>query len=653
MSTIRKPYTRSWLLTRQAVIGDGLDPATVPGVMTADGRGVVPLQLLLSPLKVRIPAWEPMPTPAIPGDPADPVHTCELWWESDDGIRLLDRFLIGPPPPDIPAFFEREISMLNLRSRSRVARVYYTVRNVGGQSTSLPVTITIDLEPPKLIAPTDMARFVVPPEPAINAQYLTDHQPTAFYIPVYNVAAPNDRIEFFLSNSPAPPLKLADGGSLVNFSTTPPTATLNSDAFRDLNNGPGYLFYRIYDEAGNFSTLSSGLPFVLSLGLPAPSIRPPIYNDELIKRNDARVDEGGGVFVRIDSYPGWSAAARHEVIVYWDDRPTTRRLVSQLPFDVDIPWTVLRGPSPVLAAQTVPVRYEIYGLNPVPTSSKSLSVNVNLTIAGQDHPNAPALLNPTLAPVEIVGRTGTNTLVDADRGYPVRVRVRLFDTPRVGDSLSLYWNGAGPVATYAVGAADSAGSWVFFSDVPWSVISGATAAVYAVHYTTTNGVNEQRSPVTNVNTQLVPLPAPLIQHTLTNGYLTCSSQTNPVNGVPWSMLKDGVRWLITPNPALRVGDMLKFVWQGFNENNWSTINTSVVVSRSLLWEPAHTVAGAIIVLNSFDTTLLPVRKYGSATGSYEVWRDGVKVGESLSGRVRVDLTYGTGRYCSANGIVSG
>ncbi|WP_231423694.1 hypothetical protein [Pseudomonas sp. Leaf59] len=645
MTIIVKPYSRrSGLTARIAVTSTGLDPLTVPGVNTADGRGVVAQNLLLAPLKLQIPAWQPIPDAV-----DDPMHTCEVWWESDDGVRLLDRFYVGAPPPDMPAFYEREISLLNLRSRTRVAHLYYSVRNGSGQTFSNPkVTITIDLERPTLLRPTDRLEFQVPPVPVLDEQYVLDHQPTVFKLPAYNIEAPGDRVEIYLSNSSTPPVAQADGGSPVNFGTVPRTATLNADAFRDLNNGQAYAFFRIFDEAGNFSEMSAGLPFVMGIGLPAPSIRPPAYDDRLIKRDDARA----GVFVRID-YPGWSAAAGHQVIVYWDDRPTNAQGVSRLPFEVEIPWPVLRGPKPALAAETVQVRYEVIGLNLSPTPSAPLAVNVNLTIAGQDHANAPALLNPTLAPVEVVGRTGTNLLVNDDRGYPIRVRVRLFDTPRPGDTLQLFWNGDGPVATYSVRAGDVAGSWVNFSDVPAAVLDSTTVTAHAVHYITSNGVNEQRSPVTTVNVRFVPLPAPVVQHTLTNGYLTCRSQTQPVNGVAWSMLANGVRWFIAAHTGLRVGDTIRFKWQGFNENNWSTQNSNVVFERSLRWEPEYAAAGTTIVVDAYDTALYPLRNFKSATGSYEVWRDGVKVGASAPGLVRVDLTYSTGCYCTPRGVVCG
>ena len=643
MTTTPKPHScRSGITMRSAPVAGGLDPLTVPGVNTADGRGVVAQDLLLAPLKLQIPSWQPEPS-----EPTDKEHTCEIWWDSADGPRLLDTFYVGVPPPAVPQFYEREIAMSDLRDGSRVAHLYYNVRSEGGQSFSDPkVTITIDLERPMLLRPNDTLAFQVPPAPVLDDQYRLDHQPTVFELPTYNIEAPGDRVEIYLSNSPLPPNTPADGESPVDFGTVPRTVTLDSDAFRRLNGGPAYVFFRIFDATGNYSDLSAGLPFVMGGGLPAPSIRPPAYDDQLIKRDDARA----GVFVRID-YPGWSATAGHQVIVYWDGRPTTVQAVTRMPLEVEIPWLVLRGNNAVLAAQTVQVSYEVMGLNPSPTMSAPLAVNIDLTIAGQDHLNAPALLNSTLAPVEVEGSTGTNLLVDKDRGNPIRVRVRLFATPQPGDVLHLFWNSQGPVATYTVKAGDAAGTWVNFSDVPATVLDGVALTAHMLHYITSNGVNEQRSPVTTLNTKFLPLPAPVIQHTLTNGYLTCRSQTKPVNGVEWSMLVDGVRWFIAANTNIRVDDIVKFKWQGFNENNWGTRNQNVVFEQSLTWEAAHAVAGVTVVMNAFDAALYPLRQFKSATGSYEVWRGGVKVGESSPAYVRIDLTYSTGCYCSPRGVV--
>ncbi|MGA9704156.1 hypothetical protein [Pseudomonas sp.] len=387
----------------------GLAPLTIAGVSTTDGRGVVPQTLLLAPLTVRIPMWEPTPAPG------DEPHILRLFWSSHDGVRLLATQTVTAPPPPVPAFHELTIQLADLRSATRIAQLYYTVNTEGGSNLMRPsIPITLDLEPPRLVSPTDTLRFVVPPVPALNNQYLLNNPRPAFYVPVYNIGAEGDRIEIYLSNSPNPAPGLAAAGtSLVDFTTSPWTVSLNGDAFRSLNDGPAYVFFKIFDATGNFSNRSIGLPFTVSLGA------------------------------------------------------------------------------------TVPI--------------------------------------PTIS-----------------------------------------------------------------------------------------------------------LPAPIVQHTRTGAsYLSCGS-------VPSVMA--GVSWLIRPVNTLQLGDEVRCVWQGYNDNNWFAPNTSVVFRRSLLWAPQHITAGAIVVVDSFDTTLRPLRDFRSAIFTYEVWRNGVKVGESLEGRVRVDLTYPTGGFCSPRGL---
>lgn len=387
----------------------GLAPLTIAGVSTTDRRGVVPQTLLLAPLPVRIPMWAPIP--AVGDDP----HILQLFWSSHDGVRLLATRAITAPPPPVPAFHELQIELADLRSATRVAQLYYIVTTEGGANRMEPsIPITLDLDLPRLVTPTDTLRFVVPPVPALDNQYLLNHPRPAFYVPVYNIGAAGDRIEIYLSNSPNPaPGLAAAGSSQVNFTTTPWTISLDGNAFRSLNDGPAYVFFKIFDLTGNFSVRSIGLPFNVSLGATVPT--------------------------------------------------------------------------------------------------------------------------PTIT-----------------------------------------------------------------------------------------------------------LPAPRVQHTLTNGYLNCSS-------VPSVMA--GVSWLISPVNTIQVGDEVRYIWQGYNENNWATPNLNVVFQRSLVWAQQHVTAGAIVVVDSFDTTLFPLRRFTSATFIYEVWRNGVRVGESLPGRVRVDLTYSTGCYCTPRGIV--
>ena len=389
----------------------GLAPLTIAGVNTTDGRGVVPQALLAVPMRVRIPMWQPLP--AVGDEP----HVVELFEDSVDGIRSLTRQTVTPPPPPIPSFHELEITVDQLRRTTRVARLYYVVTTEGGSNRMQPsIPITIDLNPPTWMLPTDALQFVVPPVPVMNAQYLQNNPRVAFNIPTYDIGVSGDRVEFYLSNQANPATGLAPaGGSLVDFTTTPWTGTLDAAAFRSLSDGTAYVFCKIFDATGNFSALSAGLPFVVGLG----------------------------------------------------------------------------------------------NVIPIPITS---------------------------------------------------------------------------------------------------------------------------------------FPAPRVLNTLTNGNLNCSSMPKAV---------DGVHWLIAADARIRVGDEVTFIWQGFNENNWGTVNPNVVFRRSIIWTAANISAGATVVVDSFETTLFPLRNRTSATGSYEVRRGGVLIGTSQPGRVRVDLTYSTGCYCTPRGIICG
>ncbi|WP_395607735.1 hypothetical protein [Pseudomonas sp. B22129] len=276
------------------------------------------------------------------------------------------------------------------------------------------IPLLLDFDPPRLLRPTDVLRFVVPPVPAVNAQYLLDNPQVKLYLPVYNIEAPFDECELFVSNSPNTPPGPASGRSLVDFSTTPRTVSLDAAAFRTLNDGTAYIFFRLFDETGNFmATWSVGLPFTVSLGATIPT----------------------------------------------------------------------------------------------------------------------------------------------------------------------------PVAT---------------------------------------------------------LPAPVVQHSLRNGYLTCSSTPTVMTGV---------RWLIAAHSDIRVNDQVRCVWQGFDKNNWAEPNANVVFRQTLTWGQANITTGAVVNVDSFNQTLFPLRNFASATFTYEVWRGGVKVADSLPGRVRVDLNYSSKCYCTPLGII--
>ena len=267
-----------------------LDPMDIPGVDPLDPNGLVPVSLTLAPLLVRIPMWLPAP------EPLDTPHRVQLLWERDGIERQADLKLIDAPPPPLPAFVPMHVPLAMLRERSGTVKLFYRVIDSEGQRSELDpkVTLTIDLESPELLRPDDQLSFVNPPVTGVDEAYVASNDPVRFNIPPYRGRERNDRIEMVLSNSPNPAAAAPDGDYVLVDVSDPLVCELPAAAFRRLNNGPAYIFYQVFDEAGNFSTRSAGLPFSLDLiagpdvPLPAPTIMPPAYDDNIIKRDDAR-----------------------------------------------------------------------------------------------------------------------------------------------------------------------------------------------------------------------------------------------------------------------------------------------------------------------------------------------------------------------------
>ncbi|MFW8695245.1 hypothetical protein, partial [Mesorhizobium japonicum] len=92
-----------------------------------------------------------------------------------------------------------------------------------------------------------------------------------------------------------------------------------------------------------------------------------------------------------------------EVLLDWDGSVLPPQDVdpANFPCVIPVPWSALtaKGLGPVNARVTYRVRTR--GVDSKP--SMETLVSVNLTGAGQDHANAPALLNPKLALLEIYG----------------------------------------------------------------------------------------------------------------------------------------------------------------------------------------------------------------------------------------------------------
>lgn len=631
----------SVVVGRIKVAGE-LDPLSIPGV---GATGVIPVSLMQAQLRVNIPKWlEPTPD--------ELPHILRLYWVINGKVTQLPELNVEAPPPAIPDPIVMYVPLGTLREQSGVGHIYYTVETEAGTpKMDPPLPIRVDLVAPTLLDPRDQLDFVVAPTSGVDEAYIAANKPILLRVPPYNGREDWDYVEVYVSNSETPPITAAVAVTVFASTLDPLIAQLDGEKLRTLLNGNAYLFYRVFDEAGNYSPMSAPLAFDLALtapptGLPKPQIKPPAYNDMLIKRDDARLDEGGGVFVRIAPYTGW--ASGDSVLVYWGGRPLARQPVVSFPCDVPVPWITLRGPAAVLVAEQVPVRYEIIRGTQLPFRSLSERFNVNLTIAGQENPNAPAKLNALLAPVEIRGQNpATVNLIDnRHRGQDVLASVRLFEEPKEGQVLRLYRNGDGPFATYLVKATDVAGQTVSFPNLPWSVFEGIVNARLPFYYTTDNGFNEQRSPDTEVNVNAMPpitLPAPTTVTTLTNSFVTCKS-------TPWPPT-EGVICKVEPNSNVQPNDEIHFTYQGYKGVALDELIPHARFTQIIRWTDANMRDGWTVTVNPFEIALYPMRNRGSAAASYEVRRNGVVIGTSSLKRILIDMKYATGYYCSPTGPV--
>ncbi len=624
-----------------------LSPMTIPGVDPLDPDGLIPAALMLAPLEVRIPMWAPPPVPL------DTPHILTLYWARGGSVVYEDFMSISAPPPPLLSEYIMFIPLLVLRAQSGPVELYYSITDsFAGVSVLDPKKkLTVDMDSPQLLNPADQLGFLVPPSLVVDEAYLSNHPQVAFHVPPYAGRNNGDKIHFYLSNLANPPVASEDGVYELASSADPLIAQLPADAFRRLDNGEAHIFFRVFDRAGNYSDRSAGLLFVLALTAlpgprPNPEIVPPRYDDQLINREDARA----GVLVRIRAYTDW--APGDEAIVYWEGRPTARTPVNSFPCDVEVPWDVMRGPlTEPLTPETVPVRYEIIRGNLPPFPSFNILVNVNFTIAGQDHADAPALLNPDLPVPQVWGLVSNtqNVVNHDDNPAGARARVLLYENPQPGEVLRFYWNGIGPVANYTVQFGDVEGQLVFSTVIPWAVMAGIINPALPVFYTTSNGVNDQQSDnaLIHVNTgALISFPAPVLKHTLVGParYLSCCSKPE---------IFYGVEWFLAPDDRFELNDQVTFFWEGFLINNWEppVIEESRYNDTKAFATNTDLINGLDFRVEPFEEKVVPMRDYGSALAWYQVRRAGVLVGESQARKIRIDLHYPAVGYCKAGDVI--
>jgi len=589
-------------------VDEQLAPLTalfIPSVLDQnDPEGLLPTGSQLSDLRAYIEEiWE--------NEAIEPYETdiVRLYWgRTAEAMKPFDTLFFDGPV--LPSMFPFPVNAPRSNFQGDGAYyVWYTVElDNGARATADPKKITVDTvapsydkQPGALLYPDDL------PNKVIDEAYLSTHGDRVrlrLPTPIYTGAEDRDTLIFWWSDSPSPTdLWLVQKAiSIDDINAEDIWVDLTGDMIRAPNkNGTFYALYKLRDRAGNETLVfSEPASAVVSL-LPFPSILPPPRvplheDDNLVHRGDARA-QVNAVISGLDNLE-----PNDKVRLDWDGSQLLPVPITLPDTVIPVPWSALiaKGPGPMVAHVSYDFIRDI-----TETGSQVADINVNFTVAGQDHPGAPALLNPLLALVDIIGGSGTpNVLLPADRAAPVVPYLMLYQTPAAGEVLELYWGRvAGPVARYDVQPGDLEGDRVAFTPVPWSVIDAdSNNARVPVYYTTSNAVNEQQSDNQYVRVQVVTiddLPEPGFEDEDAFGYIQCDKK-------PWEGIRVRVKF---DSGHFGLDDEIMVFWQGYRNFNSTDPITETYGEFPETIGPGHLQDGYIDVwIRPYEPYIKPVTR---------------------------------------------
>jgi hypothetical protein len=603
--------------------------------------GLLPRDVLNRSLSFTVPAWD------FSTDPIFKEDVVLVGWRPV-GLPFVQVDEVGFPIPIVPGD-----KIVSVPQRFLVHGVYdlsYILRIGGNTAESEKKTITVDR-----VAPDDNQR------PArlelldlvgnITDDYLSEHGQVRFKVRLYIDIKARDRAIYYWTDSITPPdfeteireqafsQADIDGDQLI--------ITVYEDDIRLRGHGQRYVYYCLRDWAGNRGPRSPLLPVFVDL-TPAPSnLKPPripLSDRGLIDRQHARdgAVNQGAVTLEVDAYD--NSLSGDQILVDWDGTVLPPKDVdpANFPCVISGSWTALsaKGLGPLNARVTYRVRRG--GVDG--KSSLETQVPVNLTVAGQDHANAPALLNPTLASLAIYGANSKllNTLLSEDFGEDADALLTLFDAPEPGQIIEVYWGAIStPVAQYIVQSGDGAGKTVPFV-IPWSFIEqDRQNPALPVHYTTSNGFNQQQAPVTPVQVSIIfleNLKEPSFPDGGKFGVLDCCATPR---------LWDRVRVKIEGNPAFDEKDIVILYWQGCAGPNGTRPITGAADQFLTILNLDQARNGFEVHVTEFERLIAPMVNTGSALCHYSLRKFTGGQGVSKKDFVIINRTMPSGEVCSS------
>jgi hypothetical protein len=602
--------------------------------------GLVPRSVLNRDLQVTVPAWD------FSTDPDFIADIVVVGW------RLVGQAFLEVSRFPFPILIDPGDKIVSVPRDKLVHGIYDLSYKliIGGNSAESEIKrITIDR-----VSPDDgqqpVALQMLDVVGNITDDYLTRHGQVRFKVPAYVDVQALDRAIYYWTDTPNPPESEAEireqAFSQQDIDNDQLIITMYEADIRSRGPGERYIYYRLRDWAGNRGPRSTFLPLFVDL-FPAPGnlkpARVPLSDRGLIDRQHARegaVDQGA-VTVEIDAYD--NPAVGDEVLINWDENPLAPLEVdpTQFPLEAHVPWSVLRanGLGPMTARITYKVRR---GSGDTPPSLET-RVPMNLEVAGQDHADAPALLNPTLALLEVYGVKSRilNTLLSEDFGEDAEAFLTLFDDPQRGQTIEVYWGAIStPVAKYIVQPGDAAGKKVPIT-IPWSAIDqDRDNPALPVYYTTSNGINLQQARITSVRVLIVvieDLKEPSFPHAGKFGVLNCCACPRLWKGV----------WVkVEGNPAFDENDVVTLHWQGCAGMNGTSPISGVVDTFATTLNLDQARNGFEVHVADYEKLIAPMVNNGSALCHYDLKKRNGAVGVSKKDFVIISRTMPSGEVCS-------
>lgn len=633
-------------LPRNAIFRlDDIEVPILDDVIPPILEGYIPHQYLDSDLEVVIPKlWDGAAE-------AGEFNILEIVWarSGGEGVPPFKERWDGPITERFP--FSIWVPRDYLENDGTVRLGYRITDETGGGTTSDLRTLVLDRTPPN--------NNVAPPAPQfpvslIDEAYQATHPTVDLVVQPYNGRRAKDRIYYYHSDK-SPPADAAPAGYVeLEWEDSPLILPIPVAQFSLYPNGPQYVHIRLQDRSGNRGPRSDQASVQVQLPAAPSDLKAlviPAMTKGLINRHDARL----GVVAKVQ-YDNWQNGDRCHI--RWGTTLLATQTVTQVPFDAEVPWPKLieGGLGPETGNATYTITRSGSSV-PTPPSPPTL-IRWDFRIAGQDHINAPALLNLNLPRLTVFGEGSTteNYIDLRDKDKRVYASVLLYHQPKTGEVLELFWGDFPsmdtPIASYTVDTSkgDAEGVRVEFSDIDWQVIVGAgNHEKLPVYYTTFNGVNEQLSYFTNVEVDVVP---PKIFQRVEYPSANLFTVINCEAGIK---LWDHVPIQILPEPDFKEGDDLVAQWQGYQEfgGGGPIPSTADTLTHRLTAEEAKN--GYTFKQANYEAKVKPIKSPdpqspgSSASVEYTLWRKSRIVGSSRLRYVKIDRRRPGINYCGPDG----